>query len=93
MRKWRREGTPKEGFRYLRGDGKPLRDATALSRIERLAIPPAWTGVEIAPRADEKIQATGHDAAGRKQYVYHDGFVRRRARSKFRRVEAFARGS
>ena len=84
-------GTPKEGFRYLRGDGKPLRSAAEIRRIEALAIPPAWTEVEIAPDASAKVQATGHDAAGRKQYVYHAGFVRRRAQRKYRRVEEFAR--
>jgi DNA topoisomerase I len=88
---WRREGSAKEGFTYLRGDGKPLRSASALRRIESLAIPPAWTEVRIAPGAEDKVQAVGYDAAGRKQYIYHAGFVEKRARSKYSRLEAFAR--
>jgi DNA topoisomerase-1 len=42
---WRRVGSPEEGFRYLRADGKPLRSRAALSRIDSLVIPPAWTDV------------------------------------------------
>jgi DNA topoisomerase-1 len=88
---WRRVGSPEKGFRYLRADGKPLKSAAALRRIESLAIPPAWTEVEISPRADAKVQAVGHDAAGRKQYLYHPEYVEKRARRKFRKLLPFAR--
>ena len=37
-----RKGTPKSGFRYAREDGRVLRDARALARIERMRVPPAW---------------------------------------------------
>jgi DNA topoisomerase-1 len=68
---WRRVGTPTEGFTYLRANGEPLRSKAALSRIRALVIPPAWTDVEISPDPDAKVQVTGIDAAGRKQYRYH----------------------
>ncbi|MEX2584174.1 MAG: DNA topoisomerase IB [Gemmatimonadota bacterium] len=89
--KWRRVGTPKDGFEYLRADGKPLRSEAALRRIRSLAIPPAWTDVEIAPTAGAKIQAVGYDAAGRKQYRYDPDYIARRARRKFRKLVPFAR--
>lgn len=89
--KWRRVGSPGAGFRYLRADGRPVRSQAELKRIAALAIPPAWTGVEISPSAAAKVQATGYDAAGRKQYRYHPGFVQKGAKRKYRRVEAFAR--
>jgi DNA topoisomerase I len=88
---WRRVGSPEKGFRYLRADGKPLRSPAGLRRIEALAIPPGWTDVRIAPRATDKVQAVGYDAAGRKQYVYDPGFVEKRARRKFGRIRSFAR--
>lgn len=88
---WRREGSPEKGFRYLKVDGNPLRSKGALTRIQSLAIPPAWTEVQISPHASDKVQAVGYDAAGRKQYIYHSGYVKTRARRKFRRVLAFAR--
>lgn len=58
-------------FRYLDGRGNEIRDAAAIERIEKLAIPPAWKDVWIAARPRAKLQATGYDAAGRKQYIYH----------------------
>jgi DNA topoisomerase-1 len=88
---WRREGSPAEGFRYVKADGAPLVGAAALKRIESLVIPPAWTQVEISPHAGDKVQAVGIDTAGRKQYVYHPDFVRQRARRKYRKLASFAR--
>jgi DNA topoisomerase I len=88
---WKRVGSPASGFTYLRGDGKPLRSKAALARIQSLAIPPAWTDVRIAPRAGDKVQAVGYDAAGRKQYRYNSEFQAGRAKGKFRRIMRFAR--
>ena len=47
--------------------------------------------MEISPRASDKVQAVGHDAAGRKQYIYHPEFVARNARRKYRKLLDFAR--
>lgn len=88
---WRREGDPERGFRYLRADGKPLRADAALERIRALAIPPAWTDVHIAADEGAKVQAWGHDVAGRKQYRYHPNAVAKGARRKFRRLLQYAR--
>ena len=87
---WRREPGD-EGFRYLKVDGSELQWEAGLARIERLAIPPAWTEVHIAPTSKRKIQAWGRDAAGRKQYIYSDEAVAARNRRKWERVLAFAR--
>ena len=88
---WRRVGTPKKGFTYLKADGKPLTSKAALARIRALAVPPAWTDVEIAASPDAKVQAVGIDAAGRKQYRYHPDFVDRGARKKYRKLLEYAR--
>lgn len=88
---WVRQGDAKQGFTYLRVDGKPLRSKAALRRIGALAIPPAWTDVRIAVRADAKVQAVGYDAAGRKQYIYHPDHVATRSRHKYRKLLPFAR--
>jgi DNA topoisomerase I len=61
-------------FRYHDARGRLIRDAATLERIEALAIPPAWKDVWISPRPGAKLQATGRDAAGRKQYLYHPAF-------------------
>ncbi|HEU5142603.1 MAG TPA: hypothetical protein VFU04_05545 [Solirubrobacterales bacterium] len=60
------------GFSYRAADGRRIEDEDTLARIRALAIPPAWEDVWICPDPSGHIQATGIDAAGRKQYRYHD---------------------
>lgn len=60
------------GFRYVDAGGRPVTDEAVLARIEALVIPPAWKDVWICPIAQGHLQATGFDAAGRRQYRYHD---------------------
>ena len=55
-------------------------------RVDGLAIPPAWKDVWIAPHANGHIQATGVDAAGRTQYIYHADWRQQKDRSKFDRA-------
>lgn len=82
-----REGEPGD-FRY-RLDGARVTSVRELARIERLAVPPAWVDVEIARSPRAKVQASGTDAAGRVQAIYHPAFRRRRDRQKFDRVIRF----
>jgi len=77
------------GFRYLHGNGRPVRDETTLQRIRRLAIPPAYRDVWICPSAHGHLQATGRDVRGRKQYLYHADWVKHRSTDKFVRLVAF----
>ncbi|MEJ7653679.1 MAG: hypothetical protein WKH64_10235 [Chloroflexia bacterium] len=88
-RGWRRNGDKVGGFQYSNARGEPIRGKSHLARIERLAIPPAWTDVRISTTAGADLQATGYDAAGRKQYVYHPDFVARQAERKFKRMRRF----
>jgi DNA topoisomerase IB len=78
------------GFSYVDEDGKPVQDADVLQRISDLAIPPAWTNVWICSHANGHIQAIGTDAAGRRQYRYHDQWRVQRDQAKFDRVLEFA---
>lgn len=77
------------GFAFYDRDGELISEAGVRQRIKDLAIPPAWSEVWIAPRADHHIQATGHDEAGRKQYIYHDDWAEARARMNFDRLQDF----
>jgi DNA topoisomerase IB len=61
-----------------------------LTRIRELAIPPAWRDVWICADPWGHLQATGTDAAGRKQYLYHQRWREQRDRAKFREMEHFA---
>ena len=78
------------GFTYLDGDGDRIEDEETLGRIRCLAIPPAWKDVWICPESCGHIQATGLDAAGRKQYLYHERWQRRAAARKFETMRDFA---
>jgi DNA topoisomerase IB len=65
-------------------------EPTVVERIRELAIPPAWEEVWICPYPMGHIQATGTDAAGRKQYRYHDRWRERRDYEKFESMVRFA---
>ena len=79
------------GFEYLDAAGRRITSAGVLARIRALAIPPAWTDVWICPDANGHLQATGVDAAGRKQYLYHRRWRERRDQQKFDEMLDFAR--
>jgi DNA topoisomerase-1 len=80
-----------QGFNYLDAEGKPVTDEATLDRIRKLAIPPAWTDVWIAPGERGHIQATGRDVKGRKQYRYHARWREVRDGGKYGRLIAFGR--
>ena len=86
---WRRLG--RRRFRYVDSYDARITDDEQLERIAALAIPPAWTDVWISPSPRARLQATGVDAAGRKQYVYHDSYRAAQERAKFERLLEFAR--
>jgi DNA topoisomerase I len=78
------------GFEYVGVDGERLSDEQVLARIKALSIPPAWKDVWISPWPNGHLQAVGTDAAGRRQYLYHEAWRRRRDQEKFERMTAFA---
>jgi len=85
---WRRRGS-RGRFRYVDARGERISDAAKLARIEALRIPPAWRDVRISPRPSAKLQATGYDKAGRKQYLYHEEFRAAREQEKFDKLVRF----
>ncbi len=80
-----------KGFVYCDARGKPVRDAAVLRRLRGLVIPPAWTEVWICADARGHLQATGRDARGRKQYIYHPDFRSLREANKYDGLAGFAR--
>ena len=86
---WTRRGR-KGAFRYLDQQGRPIDDPAKLERIEKLAIPPAWKEVRISPSPKAKLQATGLDKAGRKQYLYHADFRAAQQQEKYDKLIRFA---
>ena len=84
----RRQG---RGFTYVHPNGQIVHDDATRERIRSLAIPPAWEDVWICPDERGHLQAVGTDAAGRKQYLYHEDWRTRRDRQKFDRAVRLAR--
>jgi DNA topoisomerase I len=85
---WRRLGRASR-FRYEDSRGNRIEDEERLDRIRSLVIPPAWRDVWISPNPNAKLQATGTDAAGRTQYLYHPDFRAAQEEAKFERLVRF----
>ena len=79
-----------DGFRYVDTHGRTV-GGRHLKRIAQLAIPPAWEKVWISSNPSGHLQATGFDARGRKQYLYHSGWRVARDETKFHDLIEFAR--
>ena len=77
------------GFTYLGADAAAVKDPRILARIKALVIPPAWQDVWICADPRGHIQAIGIDAAGRRQYRYHDLWRQQRDLDKHDRVQHF----
>ena len=75
-----------KGFSYRDHNGDPITDEVTVTRINNLVIPPAWKKVWISPHHNGHIQAVGTDAAGRRQYLYHQRWQEERNEEKFDRV-------
>ena len=86
---WRRVGS-RGRFRYVDAGGKRITDEDQLERIRALVIPPAWKEVWISTSPRAKLQATGLDAAGRRQYLYHSTFRAQQEEAKFDKLIRFA---
>ena len=85
-----RKGRP-GAFFYVDKDGKRITEEAQLERIKALVLPPAWNEVWIAPKKNAYLQATGIDAAGRKQYRYHPQWTTRRSERKYFRLLEFGK--
>lgn len=60
-----------------------------IDRIKNLKIPPMWSDVKIDKNIKSKIQATGYDTKGRKQYIYHRDFIEKSKKNKFIKMNSF----
>jgi DNA topoisomerase-1 len=80
----------RKSFTYVNARGRMLTALRIIARIRSLAIPPAWEDVWICPDPRGHIQATGRDARGRKQYIYHAGWRAVRDEAKYGRLLGFA---
>jgi DNA topoisomerase I len=85
---WTRRGR-KGAFRYYDQHRREITDDARLDRIAKLVIPPAWSDVWISSRPNAKLQATGVDKAGRRQYLYHPEFRAAQEQAKYDKLIRF----
>ena len=78
-------------WRFKMPDGKTIEDEEEITRIKKLAIPPAYTDVWICPDPRGHLQAVGRDAKGRKQYRYHQRWRVVRDEAKYGKMLVFGR--
>lgn len=79
------------GFSYIDEQRNPVDDPEVLARIEALVVPPAWKNVWVCAHPNGHIQAVGTDAAGRRQYLYHEQWRAERSEEKYDRALCLAK--
>ena len=76
---------------YFDADGLRIKDPAEIERLDATGLPPAYTNAWFAADRDAHIRATGIDAKGRKQYIYHPEYVAQRDARKFDGCGGFGR--
>lgn len=77
------------GWAYFAPDGKRITDRDEIDRLNRIALPPAYTDAWYCPDPFGHIQAFGFDERGRKQYRYHPDFRAAQEAAKYDRCAQF----
>ncbi|NEX47906.1 DNA topoisomerase IB [Rhodobacter sp. ETT8] len=77
------------GFAFYCPQNRRLTGAER-ARVLKLGIPPAYRDVWICPDPRGHLQATGRDARGRKQYIYHPLWADAQAETKYGQLAGFA---
>lgn len=62
------------GWAYYDASGARISDRLEINRLNRLALPPAYSDARFNPDPFGHLQAVGTDARGRRQYRYHPDF-------------------
>ncbi|MBC7987549.1 MAG: DNA topoisomerase IB [Sphingomonadaceae bacterium] len=78
-------------WQYFDAKGERIADREEIDRLNRLAVPPAYSDVWLCPSPHGHIQATGYDDRGRKQYRYHADFRAAQDAAKYERCVDFGR--
>ena len=78
-------------WRYRDAEGHAIEDEEEVTRLNAIALPPAYVDAWYSPSPDGHILATGYDDKGRKQYRYHPDFRAHQEAKKFEGVSLFGR--
>jgi DNA topoisomerase I len=81
----------RHGWGYWDPDGNRITDRDEIDRLNKIALPPAYTDAWFSPDPNGHLLATGIDARGRKQYRYNPHFRSHRETEKFDSCASFGR--
>jgi DNA topoisomerase I len=81
----------RHGWGYWDAKGNRITDRDEIDRLNRIALPPAYTDAWFCPSLHGHIQAIGYDAKHRRQYRYHPDFRAKREAEKYDRLADFGR--
>ena len=81
----------RNGWGYWDAQGTRVSDRDEIDRLNKIALPPAYTDAWFCPSPEGHIQAIGYDAKGRKQYRYHVDFRAQQEAAKYDRCADFGR--
>jgi DNA topoisomerase I len=81
----------RDGFAYTGLTGRRVRAPHIVTRLDGIALPPAYVDAWYCTDARGHIQATGVDARGRRQYRYHPDFRAMAEDGKFAATADFGR--
>ena len=79
------------GWAYFDPDGKRITKRDEIDRLNKIALPPAYTKAWFCPDENGHILATGIDDKGRKQYRYHPDYRTYQEAEKFDQCLAFGK--
>lgn len=79
------------GWAYFDADGKRITRRAEIDRLNKIALPPAYTEAWFCPEPNGHILATGIDDKGRKQYRYHPDYRTHQEAEKFDQCLAFGK--
>lgn len=84
--------TEENKFRYVsKKTNKTIKNIRTLKRIKSLRIPPNYKKIKISSSINSKVQATGIDTKGRKQYIYNPEFIEEQQEIKFQDLIDFGK--
>lgn len=79
------------GFAFFDTKGSRIKSEKIITRLKKLAVPPAYKDVWYCADPLGHLQAVGRDARGRKQYRYHADWTAQRDKDKYDRIIAFGK--
>ena len=81
----------RDHWAYFAPDGQRITDRGEIDRLNKIALPPAYTDAWYCPDPAGHIQAVGYDVKGRKQYRYNLDFRAQQEAAKYDRCADFGR--